>query len=71
MDTHGSCDSKYYMYQCDECYRGGGSATCRNGQWIRDGSCDSKYYMYQCDDCYTGGSSATCRNGQWTHEAKN
>ena len=31
-------------YQCDECYTGGGSATCSNGEWTQDGSCNSKYY---------------------------
>ena len=30
-------------YQCNECYTGEGSATCRNGQWTHDGSCDSKH----------------------------
>ena len=29
-------------YECDECYTGGGSATCRNGEWSHTGRCDSK-----------------------------
>ena len=29
-------------YKCDECYTGGGTATCENGEWSHDGNCDSK-----------------------------
>ena len=28
------------MYQCDECYMGGGSAICRNGQWDFEADCE-------------------------------
>ena len=28
------------MYQCNECYTGGGSAICRNGQWDFKAECE-------------------------------
>ena len=29
-------------YRCDEGYTGGGSAICKNRQWMHKGSCNSK-----------------------------
>lgn len=31
-------------YQCDECYTGGGSAICRNGEWNFEAKCESENF---------------------------
>ena len=35
------------VYRCNECYIGGGSATCRNGEWNLSGSCEREKSIFE------------------------
>ena len=32
------------MYECNDCFTGGGSATCQNGQWDFEAKCEGRNF---------------------------